>query len=1032
MKEKIIILFILFASSSQALNIDLQAKFIKPGFFDNETAVLSMNITNNELTFSLNNATLIASFNKTNMSIALGDIIAGQTVQKTIDFGKLPAGTYPITLFIQYNLFGTQDSTPPQYMDLVVKPSVPITMKTYDIYIASVEIPSNITVGNAFTVNFNINSSTDSGQVTFNFNQNPETIDVRTGFQSFARTYKAEQVGVYTLEVKTYKKTNSGLILEDYRQLNLLASNPKEYTPIQNLSLQLEQGVPNITTGGNGGGDLVKGVSCFISGCKMDAYAPQLLDPKMEKEGGNFVFSITADDTTTGNSTITGCQIKIGDNPWASMEAADGSYDSPVETAIFSINSFNEGAVDFACSDAAGNIAYSSFFAKQESGNLTIIVMDSDTSQAIQDAVVSIDNVAKGTTNEKGVFQLTLKEGTYNVKVELRGYGTAIENAEISGGKTTQLEINMTVHYEKKFTPPAGLEAYVDASQTAYVNIHPNEQQLMKYSSLILTGQSEEDAVKGLKGGNGSNTGVGKYIKEYDYSCLENPRPSTCSAWHDSDYKIIEAGKGVCADWAGLSVSFSDSYGVPARWVTLGVFKSGWYHAFLEVYLPNKGWTHLDTLWEAYDNPCIYKSQLKCITASASNADGSTTDRTDYYRCGLPLCNESTAGAFATSSASKDMIRALPLLEEFDYDISIINRTTINVTFLTVLSSNESTAIRASHNVTEMEMPWYLKQDFEGMGGTIGQTSSLLLNLNDSNKPVEQGVNFLVTFENISVFNYSFVDSQYSKTLVEISTYKQPAFVSPTPDQRNQTDFKWVFDTPGEHDIKISFAEPQFVFITANDVVLHSIAASAAKRINGSVYAVSDFGNALSDIKNKNSTVYLFGEYYDITSDQERNITAAGAGITRFRGDDVDISSTIALLFWQNSTEVVIGDVRDFDSVNLATSYSENKTIPLLLTEEDELSNVTKESIQRLNATRLYLIDPNGKVSQAAQNELKSMGQVIYISTPANQSFSLVNVSSKSIVNAESGSNTSLIILLLLVVIGGIGVVLILRRYKKL
>jgi len=1032
MKEKIIILFILFASSSQALNIDLQARFIKPEFFDNETAVLSMNITNNELTFSLNNATLVASFNKTNISLTLGDISAGQTIQKSLEFGKLPAGTYPITLFIQYNLFGTQDSTPTQYMNLVVKPSVPITMKTYEIYIESVEIPSNITVGNVFTVNFNINSSTESGQVTFNFNQNPETIDVRTGFQSFARTYKAEQPGVYILEVKTYKKTDSGLILEDYRQLNLLASNPQEYTPIQNVSLQLEQRVPTITTGGNRGGDLVKDVTCFISGCKMDPYAPQLIEPKMKKEQGKFVFSITADDSNTGNSSITNCQIKIGDNSWSNMEASDGSYNSPVETAVFSTDSFNEGAVNFACADEVGNIAYSSFFAKQESGNLTVIITDSETSQGLSDAVVSIDGVKRGTTNERGVFQLSLKEGIYQIRVELRGYESVTNKAEINGGRITELQVKLTRKYEKIFTPPRELEFYVNASKTAYADIHPTEQQLMRYSNLILTGQSEEDAIRGLIGGSKSNKGVGKYIKEYDNSCLQNPRPSTCSAWHDSDYKIIQAGKGVCADWAVLSTSFSDSYGIPARQIDLFTFGEGVGHAFLEVYIPNKGWTHLDTLWEAYDNPCIYSRSLKCAHAWAWNPDGTTIDRSDYYKCGAPLCSELSGESFTPSSVPKEMIRALPLLEEFEYYIDILNLTTLNVSFLTILPSNESATIRSTHNVPELQIPWYLTKDFKDMGGNVGEVNSLILNLNDSDKPVKQGFNFLVTFENISVFNYSIVNSQYSQTLVQISTFKQPAFVSPTPDERTLNKFTWSFSTPGEHKLRVMFEEPQFVFITASDIVINSIAESAAKKVNASVYRVDNLETALSDMRNKNSTAYLFGEYYDITSDEERAIQATGAGITRFREDDVDIASEIALLFWQNSSEVVIGDMRDFDSINLAKDYSEDRTIPLLLTEEGNLPNATKESIQKLNATTLYLIDPNGKVSQAVQNELKGMGQVVYISTPSNQSFSLVNVSSKSIVNAQSGANTSLIILLLVVIIGGIGVVLILRRYKKL
>jgi len=365
MKKAILSLSILLTLVSlvYALNIGLDVWTSKATFYDNESVTLNVNITNYELSLSPSKPKLIVKTEGKNYSISLGKIPAGETVSKSIDLGKFDAGTYRLEICLEHDFLGVTDRTKSQYQQIRVLPSKPIRMKTYDIVITSVEIPSDIEVNEEFTIKIYVNSSTDDGFVEYGIlGEKSEKEELEEGEQKISEEYKLEAIGTYTFEVKAYAGKGETAALKDYKSIKFIVTNPEEYGEIEYKPIEIKEGKVTLEPGKKPERNLIEEVGCFIiGGCKGDLIGPEIRDIEEETDANKTFFTIIADDTDTGNSIIKECEININYGGWVSMSPADGNFSSVVENAIYTCESLmGDQVVMFRCTDEFGNIGYSS------------------------------------------------------------------------------------------------------------------------------------------------------------------------------------------------------------------------------------------------------------------------------------------------------------------------------------------------------------------------------------------------------------------------------------------------------------------------------------------------------------------------------------------------------------------------------------------------------------------------------------------------------------------------------------------------
>ncbi len=79
--------------------------------------------------------------------------------------------------------------------------------------------------------------------------------------------------------------------------------------------------------------------------------------PLVPTAGDSITISATADDSSTGNSNITLCEVRIDSGTWQRMRAVDTAYNSSVERVELNIGVFAAGSHTFVmrCSDSGGN-----------------------------------------------------------------------------------------------------------------------------------------------------------------------------------------------------------------------------------------------------------------------------------------------------------------------------------------------------------------------------------------------------------------------------------------------------------------------------------------------------------------------------------------------------------------------------------------------------------------------------------------------------------------------------------------------------
>lgn len=997
-------LIVLLATISLALNIELKVTPTKPEFYDNESVLLNINVTNYELSLAASNAKVIVKVNEENKTISIGTLQPDEKVTKTLDLDKFDAGTYRLETYVEYDFLGIRDKTQTQYQNIQVLPSVPIRMKTYSVFITDIKIPEDLTINKRFTIKFDVNSSTDLGYVEYGLaGEKSKTKRLKEGMQTFTGKYEIETAGSYVFEVKAYTEQDRVVSLKDYRTRNFIVIDPSRYEQIEYKPIEKKEGNVTIEVGKEPERNLIEEVGCFIiGGCKGDLTGPEIKDIEMLEQDGKTIFTITADDSNTGNSKITGCSISIGDGEWQIMATTDGSYDNVIERASFTTSILHEQEqIRFQCVDELRNIAISTLVVEaKQKGQIRIKVIDPLLSKPISRSKIYINDVLKGMANDNGIFEAELYSGRYSMLVTAKGYANKTQYIAVEENKRLDVEVLLSQTLEMRFEIPEGYEKFVYASKAAKTDIHPHEKRLRSYS-FPLYSTNKEDVAKDL-------------IHVVDNFLVYTKAPEVCwtnyydgcVSWHRSDYKVIETGKGVCYDWATLGTSFTDSYGIPARYVhgcwksiSLTGEKKGSCHAWQEVYLPELGgWKHLDTLWNEFDNPCVYASgmSVKCVSGfGAYNPDTGKYDDLGTYLCG--------------KECDKDYVKNKNHLETFEeegsgyhyrYNVNL-NQKTADVRFTAELDQLESKQIREAYEkgtfneeTVEQALLDMISPQFEDLG-EIDDVKLSIENREDDSLLIIVSIDFNLAFsdDELSQFRHEFTITQYSDVNYTLKTPLKVISISPAPNTKRDKQFNWFFDSSGTHIIDAQFMPEKIGFIVYNDPILKSAVEATAKKLNAKVYSKEDIEVITSEAVSK---IHVLGGYTDISSDIEEKLKNEGIQPQRFIGDEIDSSVELALMFW-SETDVVIADVYDYDSVKSAEEYAIQEEMPLLLIKNDAVPKNVENAIKQLKVEVIHLSDPNDRFTEDVKNDLNNIGKTKHLGIPREVNKILKEVNSESI-----------------------------------
>ena len=372
-----LLMLLVFVDSSYGLNIGLDSWTTKTTFLDSEEVELNVNVTNNEVSLSPKKSSIIIKVEEEITRIPIDGLSPEQTILKKINIGEFKSGTYRVEIYVEYDFFGVVDKTQTQYQQIRVLPSEPIKMELETALITSVSIPKTLVAGKKFEIEFKVNSSTDSAKVEFGLaGEKSKTKELEKGMNTIKREYSIEKDGSYVFEVKTFTTEGDNVNVKDYRTESLIVTNPDIYEPIEKKKIEQNKGNVSIELGKKPERNLIEEVGCFIvGGCKGDLTAPEIKNVEILKGDSNFTIHIQADDRNTGNSNITGCRIILNEKDQVDMQAADGSFDSPLETVIYIIPPFSGNqAISFQCTDLENNIGYSSISAQGKIDVLLITV----------------------------------------------------------------------------------------------------------------------------------------------------------------------------------------------------------------------------------------------------------------------------------------------------------------------------------------------------------------------------------------------------------------------------------------------------------------------------------------------------------------------------------------------------------------------------------------------------------------------------------------------------------------------------------
>ncbi|MEQ8154575.1 MAG: cell wall-binding repeat-containing protein [Clostridiaceae bacterium] len=91
----------------------------------------------------------------------------------------------------------------------------------------------------------------------------------------------------------------------------------------------------------------------------------------------------------------------------------------------------------------------------------------------------------------------------------------------------------------------------------------------------------------------------------------------------------------------------------------------------------------------------------------------------------------------------------------------------------------------------------------------------------------------------------------------------------------------------------------------------------------------------------------------------------------------IETAAAISKGGWTKSDNVVLSYSENFPDALTAVPFAYNKNAPILLTGTDALPQATMNEIKRLNAKNIYLLGGKGVISDAIENNLKSLGYTV-------------------------------------------------------
>lgn len=1025
------ILLLVITTVSATTNLDFRLDVEERGFYPNEKIPLNVSVTNRD-TFMAKNAELTVLIADRFYKFDLGDLKPSETFQKEITLPEFPAGTHTIKGDINYTGILDERFTEVTYGSFEVL-FPPIKRYPRNVYVSDYTLPEKILGGKPYDVSITIKNDGDiDADLLIEFGSIEQFFTENRTLKSHESTtvkmaVQFNEFGVSLIEARAYALINGEKYLLNYRGQNTYVQpekkaklnfdrielvNEEDNEVNQEDSVKFKVFIKNEgDTATNVNGELssqqekinvLDSNVSYTTIASKDSVAPsadifELATKKIETGNYELNLKLKYVDSENRENEIK-IPISVSKGGDICQKSADCSVNQEcknnkcVDLACSCGHIENNKCINYECCETnqcdSSAVCDANEHKCKKSGLIDVTVIDSTLSNAVSKAYIYINDELRGFTNEKGDFQASLPAGNYVIKVKARGYEDTTKEIAITNDKVAKIDVKLFQKLEIRFDVPQGFEKYVYATKAAWTDIHPQENRLMSYSFPLFSTNKVDVARDLIKV-------VDQYLN-YDYSCLESPTPQTCKAWHKSEYDVIDTHSGVCYDWATLGTSFTDSYGIPARYIqvywkyksrTGGDGKTVG-HAWQEIYLPELGgWKHLDTLWNEFDNPCIYanKPSIDCVYDGGAfyNPETSKYEKVNTYQCGKPLCSELYPGT-AFSPTAKLFAGTTNNFKYF-YLVTVKPKEA-DVTFGTDLSEEESSEIRQfnknntlNQNKIKENLLSIVNAEFKDIG-EISDVKLKIENLESEAQVVSEIIEFKVKFsDEIDKFTHQFSIDQFSEIKYALKTELPIISLSPSTNQREITktdkEFKWVFDNPGTIKIELQVKKDKMGFVTTDDPIINSITKTVANKMDSRIYSLSD--NLTANVaRDKLSMLYILGSYTEIGTGIENNIKKNGINTKRFTAEDYIIATELATIFWQKSDEAVVADLYDYDSIRKAEEYSIENKVPLLLIHETDIPNVVKGAITQLSVKKIILVDPNRKVSNTVISELDSLGKV--------------------------------------------------------
>lgn len=1023
-----IILTILLIPTISASNLDFRLDTPDKLFYPNEKIPLNISLINRDTT-SIKTATLTVISGTRTYTYDIEILKPSETFQKEITLPEFPAGTQNLKGILNYTGFLDEKFVEETYGSFeVLFPK--IERYPRNIYVSNYDLPEKILSGKEYEVSITIKNDGDvSANLLIEFGSTDKFFTKETKLNPQESTtvkmnVKFDDAGISLLEARAYALINGDKYLLNYRgkgtfvqeerkailKLNKIelvnegdnAINQEDKVKLKIYLTNDGETATNIKTELISTIDKLNIINSkidYVTIANKDNYAPNDKFFEIETKGidtnnKELILKVDYEDSEIRTKEIqipltiqSGSDSCLSDSECLINQICSNKICKEISCECGEI--IDHKCNNYACCENSqctkDSICDITSHSCKSSGILSITLLDSAISKPVTKAYIYINNELKGTSNDKGIFQTSLMSGEYEINIQSRGYSNKTIKMNVNEKKMTNNIINLTQLLGIRFDIPSGFEKYVYAKQASWTTIHPQEEKLMSYSFPLYSSDKVDIA-------NDLITVVDKYLT-YDYTCLDNPTPATCQAWHNSEYDIINTHKGVCYDWATLGTSFTNSYGIPARFthgcwqyksLTGGEGKSIC-HAWEEVYLPEiGGWKHLDTLWDQFDNPCIYSqgSTVNCVFGFANyNPETSEFESTNMYNCNKE-CSKFSSNSPTSQKAFSETQDEL----SYSYNINIKDQKNADVIVNAILNEKDSEEIRnftKSNTLNKDKIKEVLISIIKPQFEKIGKIEDITLeieNIENTNKLINEKLTFKILFPNeISQFEHKFVVDQFTKINYTIKTPLNIIYVSPMTNNKlitkENNEFQWQFYNAGTVDLKIQFKIEKIGFVVNNNPIINEVMNSTAQKLEAKIYEVNN--NVVSNIINdKLSTIYLLGSYTEISSDIENNLKKNNIKVIRLSDEDYILSAKLATIFWQQSDKVIIADSYDFDSIKKAKLKSLENHAPLLLIKEDELSDISKDALKQLNIKKIIFSDPNLKVSENVKSQLKNIAEL--------------------------------------------------------